>query len=135
MNRAGLTSFGVVGCDAPTLAIFQKWKAQEKLNVRIFCIDGAAAATPEQVDRAVPQIAAMKLFQGDSFIDSIFFGESVYSPLHDPMFALKSSPTPDQLDAWRRMAMNIAKAGLPLHVHAELTRHNRCIPRPDRGDQ
>ena len=121
MNRAGLTSFGVVGCDAPTLAIFQKWKAQEKLNVRIFCIDGAAAATPEQVDRAAPQIAAMKLFQGDSFIDSIFFGESVYSPLHDPMFALKSSPAPDQLDAWRRMAMNIAKAGLPLHVHAELT--------------
>ena len=121
MNRAGLTSFGVVGCDAPTLAIFQKWKTQEQLNVRIFCIDGAAAATPEAVDRLAPQIAAMKVFQGDSSIDTIFFGESVYSPLHDPMFALKSSPTPDQLDAWRRMATNIAKAGLPLHVHAELT--------------
>jgi predicted amidohydrolase YtcJ len=121
MSRAGLTSFGVVGCDAPTLAIFQNWKTQEKLNVRVYCIDGAAAATPEQVDRAAPQIAAMKLFQGDSFIDSIFFGESVYSPLHDPMFALKSSPTADQLEAWRKMATNIAKAGLPLHVHAELT--------------
>jgi predicted amidohydrolase YtcJ len=121
MNRAGLTSFGVVGCDAPTLAIFQKWKTQEQLNVRIFCIDGAAAATPEAVDRLAPQIAAMKVFQGDSSIDTIFFGESVYSPLHDPMFALKSSPTPEQLDAWRRMATNIAKAGLPLHVHAELT--------------
>ncbi len=121
MNRAGLTSFGVVGCDAPTLAIFQKWKTQEKLNVRVYCIDGAAAATPEQVDRSAPQIAAMKLFQGDSFIDSIFFGESVYSPLHDPMFALKSSPKPEELEAWRKMAMNIAKAGLPLHVHAELT--------------
>ena len=48
------------------------------------------------------------------------FGESVYTPLHDPMFAVKSNPTPDQLAQWRRMAMEIAKAGLPLHVHADL---------------
>ncbi len=120
MNRAGLTSFGVPGCDANVLEIFRKWKAQGSLNVRVFCIDGAAAATPEQVDRAAQQIAGMKLFQGDNYIDNIFFGESVYSPLHDPMFALKSNPKPDQLEQWRRMAMNIAKAGLPLHVHAEL---------------
>ena len=64
----------------------------------------------------------MKLFQGDSYIDNIFFGESVYQPLHDPMFALKSDPRPDQLQQWRRIATEIAKAGLPLHVHAEL--HN-----------
>ena len=36
------------------------------------------------------------------------------------MFALKSNPTPEQLAQWRRMAMAIAAAGLPLHVHAEL---------------
>jgi predicted amidohydrolase YtcJ len=36
------------------------------------------------------------------------------------MFALKSSPRPDQLEQWRRMGMGIAAAGLPLHVHAEL---------------
>ena len=86
----------------------------------MFCITGAAAATPEQADRAIQQIAGMKLFQGDSYIDDIYFGESVYSPLHDPMFALKSNPKPDQLEQWRRMALAIAKAGLPLHVHAEL---------------
>jgi len=120
MNRAGLTSFGVPGCNSDVLEIFQKWKAQDRLNVRIFCIDGAAAGTPEQVERSIPQIARMKLFQGDSYIDSVSFGESVYQPLHDPMFALKSDPGPDQLEQWRRMAMEIAKAGLPLHVHAEL---------------
>jgi hypothetical protein len=120
MNRAGLTAVGVPGCNADVLEIFQKWKAQGKLDLRIFCIDGVAAATPEQVDRAVGQISQIKLFQGDSYIDNIFFGESVYGPLHDPMFALKSDPTPDQLQQWRRMAMEIAKAGLPLHVHAEL---------------
>jgi predicted amidohydrolase YtcJ len=122
MNRAGLTTFGVPGCDADVLEILRKWKAQGRLNVRVFCISGAGAATPDQVDKAVPQIAAMKptLFQGDSYIDNVAFGETVYSPLHDPMFALKSNPPSDQLDQWRRMAMEIAKAGMPLHVHAEL---------------
>src|SRR5665213_1513907 len=122
MNRAGLTSIGVPGCNSDVLQIFQKWKAEGRLNIRVFCIDGAVAGTPEQVDRSLQQIARMKLFQGDSYIDNIFFGESVYQPLHDPMFALKSDPTPDQLQQWRRIATEIAKAGLPLHVHAEL--HN-----------
>jgi predicted amidohydrolase YtcJ len=121
MNQAGLTSFGVPGCDNDVLDIFQKWKAQDRLNVRVFCIGGAAAGTPEQVDRSIQQIARMKLFQGDSFIDNIFFGESVYTPLHDPMFALHSDPKPEQLEQWRRMATEIARAGLPLHVHAELS--------------
>jgi predicted amidohydrolase YtcJ len=120
MNRAGLTAVGVPGCEQAALDIFQKWKEQGKLGVRVYCIDGNAAATPEQVDRSLQQIAKTKLFQGDNYIDSIFFGESVYGPLHDPMFALKSSPTPDQLAQWKRMAMGIAAAGLPLHVHAEL---------------
>jgi predicted amidohydrolase YtcJ len=120
MNRAGLTAVGVPGCNADVLDIFQKWKARNQLNIRVFCIDGVAGGTPEQVDRALAQIPRIKLFQGDSYIDNIFFGESVYGPLHDPMFALKSDPKPDQLEQWRRMAMEIAKAGLPLHVHAEL---------------
>jgi predicted amidohydrolase YtcJ len=120
MNRAGLTSVGVPGCNADVLEIFQRWKAQDQLNIRIFCIDGAVAGNPEQVDRAIAQIPRIKLFQGDSYIDNIFFGESVYGPLHDPMFALKSDPKPEQLAQWRRMAMEISKAGLPLHVHAEL---------------
>jgi len=120
MNRGGLTSVGVPGCNADVLEIFQKWKTAGRTPVRIFCIGGAAAGTPEGVDRSIQQVATMKLFQGDSEIDNVYFGESVYGPLHDPMFALKSNPTPDQLAQWRKLATAIAKAGLPLHVHAEL---------------
>lgn len=120
MNRAGLTTFGVPGCTADVLAIFNKWKAENRLNIRTFCMSGAAAGSAQQVDRNAPQIAAMKLFQGDNFIDDVTFGESVYSSLHDPMFAVKSNPSGADLAQWRRMAMEIAKAGLPLHVHAEL---------------
>ena len=120
MNRAGLTSFGVAGCNADVLEIMQRWKAQNRLPVRVFCIGGAAAGSPEQVERSLPLIARMKLFQGDSSIDDVVFGESVYTPLHDRMFATDSDPRPEQLEQWRRLAMEIAKARLPLHVHAEL---------------
>ena len=121
MNRAGLTAVGVPGCDADPLTIFEKWKAAGRLNVRVFCMGGAAAGNPDGVNRAIQQLAGLKLFQGDSYIDNVFFGESVYSPLHDPMFATKSNPTVEQLDAWRKIAMAIAQAGMPLHVHAELS--------------
>ncbi|HLH42165.1 MAG TPA: amidohydrolase family protein, partial [Bryobacteraceae bacterium] len=120
MNRAGLTSFGVPGCDGDSLAILSKWKARNSFPGRVFCMIGTAAATPEQVDRAIQQIAQIKLFQGDSYIDDVYFGESVYSPLHDPMFAVKSDPKPEQLAQWKRIGLAIANAGLPLHVHAEL---------------
>jgi len=120
VNRFGLTSFGVAGCDAEVLKIMQRWKAENTLPVRIFCIGGAAAGSPEQVDRSIQQISRMKLFQGDTSIDDVVFGESVYTPLHDRMFATDSEPSTDQLAQWRRMAMEIAKARLPLHVHAEL---------------
>ena len=121
MNRAGLTAFGVAGCDPNLVAMYRKWEAQNQLNVRIFCIDGQGAGTPEQVDRALPLIAGMKLFQGDNYIDQVLYGESVYGPLHDPMFDSTSDPKPEQLAQWRRLAMEIAGNGLPLHVHAELT--------------
>jgi predicted amidohydrolase YtcJ len=120
MNRAGLTSFGVAGCNADVLEILRRWKGQSRLPVRVFCIGGASAGSPEQVERSLPQIAAMKLFQGDDYIDDVVFGESVYTPLHDRMFATDSDPRPEQLAQWRRLATEIAKAGLPLHVHAEL---------------
>jgi predicted amidohydrolase YtcJ len=120
MSRAGLTTFGVAGCNADVLDIFKTWKSQGRLDVRVFCIAGAAAGSPEQVDKSLQQIAQMKLYQGDEFIDDVVFGESVYTPLHDRMFATKSDPPPDQLAQWRRMAMGIAQSGLPLHVHAEL---------------
>jgi len=63
----------------------------------------------------------MKLFQGDNYVDDIFYGESVYGPLHDPMFIKKSDPKPEQLALWRKIATEIAKDHLPLHVHANLT--------------
>src|SRR4029434_3354744 len=57
MNRAGLTSFGVAGCDAEVLKIMQRWKADNTLPVRIFCIRGAAPRSPEHGERSLQPIA------------------------------------------------------------------------------
>lgn len=121
MNKAGLTTFGVAGCSEDVLQILRRWREQGQLSVRVFCIGGMGAGTPEQVDRAIAQIARMTFHQGDEYLDDVFFGEVVYGPLHDPMFAVRSNPSAPHLEQWRRMAMAIAKAGLPLHVHANLT--------------
>jgi predicted amidohydrolase YtcJ len=122
LNRSGLTSFGVAGCDADLIALYKRWASEDKLNVRTYCINGVGVGTsPEQVDRALPRIAEIKLFQGNNYVDDIFYGESVYGPLHDPMFIRKSDPKPEQLALWRKIATEIAKNRLPLHVHANLT--------------
>jgi predicted amidohydrolase YtcJ len=121
LNRMGLTTFGSAGCEPDLLRLYRQRADQKELNVRVFCINGVGVGTtPEQVEKALPQISRMKLFQGDHYIDHIFFGEGVYGPLHDPMFLRKSDPKPEQLALWRRIVTEIAKAGLPLHVHANL---------------
>jgi predicted amidohydrolase YtcJ len=119
LNRMGLTAFGSAGCEADVLPTFRKLADQGQLNVRVGCITSPAGVG--NTDQLLPRIAQMKLFQGDAYIDSIFYGESVFGPLHDPMFIPKSDPKPDQLATWRRIATEIAKAHLPLHVHANLT--------------
>jgi predicted amidohydrolase YtcJ len=121
LNKMGLTAFGSAGCEANVLPLYTRLADQGQLNVRVFCISGGAAGTPQAVDQLLPRIAELKLFQGNSYIDHVFYGESVYGPLHDPMFIPKSDPRPEQLTQWRRIATEIAKAGLPLHVHANLT--------------
>ena len=133
LNKMGLTAFGSAGCEADVLPTYRKLADQGQLNVRVFCI--TVAGRRSTGDQLLPSIAQMKLFQGDNYIDQIFYGESVYGPLHDPMFLVKSDPKPEQLAQWRRIATEIAKAGLPLHVHANLTNTIDGVPRSDRADQ
>ncbi len=120
LNAAGLTAFGSAGCAPDVLAMYRSWVDRGELDVRVFCITGASAGSPEQVDAVLPRIAELKFFQGDEYVDHVTFGESVYRPLHDPMFLVASDYGDAELAEWRRMAAAIARAGLPLHVHANL---------------
>jgi hypothetical protein len=101
----------------------RSWAAEHTSKIRVFCISGVGAGnSAEQVTKALAcRFGQLKLFQGDNQLDHVTYGESVYGALHDPMFIPKSNPQPQQLEQWRRIATEVAKAGLPLHVHANLT--------------
>lgn len=118
LNRAGLTSAGSVGCRDELLDMYRARARREALDLRVFCIDGPAARTAAQVDALLPRISRIRLFQGDDYVDRIAYGEGVYGPLHDPMFARVANRSSESLNAWRRIVAEIARAGLPLHVHA-----------------
>jgi predicted amidohydrolase YtcJ len=117
LNAAGITAVGSAGCPEDLLELYRAWADQGRLGLRVFCITGLGASTPAQVDRIVPRIADIRVFQGDRWIDHIAYGEGVYGPLHDPMFA-RTEPRREDLDQWHRIVAAIARAGLPLHVHA-----------------
>ena len=121
MNRAGLTTIGGP-CPSDLVPRFRQLADEGRLNLRFFCFlpSGGASGTPEQVDALLPRIAEMKPFQGDHWVDLTAYGESVYRPLHDSMLAPVTNPTEDELFQWRRIATEIARAGLPLHVHATI---------------
>ena len=103
-NRMGLTAFGSAGCEEDVLPLYRRWASRGELDVRVFCIT-----------------AALQPPRGDNYIDHVAYGESVYGPLHDPMFVAKSNPTPAGLAEWRRIATGVAQARRQLHVHANLT--------------
>lgn len=121
LNTMGLTAFGSAGCEDDVLPVYRRLADKGELNVRVFCITGTTAGSPAQVESALPRVRQMKVRQGNHLIDHVAYGEGVYGPLHDPMFVRASAPRPDELLEWRRLATEIARARLPLHVHANLT--------------
>ena len=122
LNRSGLTAFGSAGCEADVLPIYRRWADQGRLNIRVFCITSpGGGGNPDAVTQLLPRIAQMKLFQGDSYVNHHAYGEGVYGALSDPMFRHREQTRAQDLEQWRRITMEIAKHGLPLHVHTNFT--------------
>ncbi len=120
-NRAGLTAVGSSGCPDDQLESYRKWARQGQLNMRVFCIVAFGAANPQAIDRVLPQIAQLKLFQGDDYLNSTVYGEQVYGPVNDNMLDVKPSQKPEDWVQLGRILREIAKARLLLHVHTTLT--------------
>ena len=118
LNGMGLTAVGAVGCPEDVLDLYRAWAAEDVLNLRVLCMDGLRADTPDDVDAVVPRIPDLKIFQGDDMVDRVQYGEGVYNPLHDSPYNVDPAPTPDEFRQWRRIVTEIARAGMPLQVHA-----------------
>ena len=89
--------------------------------MRVFCIVAFPAANAQAVDRVLPQIAQLKLFQGDNYLNNTVYGEQVYGPVNDNMLDVRPDQKPEDWIQLGRVLREVAKARLPLHVHATLT--------------
>ncbi len=129
LNRAGLTTIGPTGCAngggvrsaSPWLSdTYQRWATQGQLNVRVYCqVNVATGTTDEALDRSLPEIAKIKLFQGTDYLNTFSYGENL-GIANDNMLDVTPPTTPEQFRLWGRIAREIAKNGLPMQVHATL---------------
>ncbi len=123
LNRVGVTTAGIAGCPQETTEFFRELEHKGELSFRFMCMVAAGSPTTgvaaDQVQRSAEQIAQIKLFQGDNFIDDVMYGETV--ALSDNMLSPHTSYTPDQLTMWRTLATEVAKAGLPLQQHVTIS--------------
>jgi hypothetical protein len=119
LNRAGITTAGIIGCPEEATAFFRDRARKGEATFRFMCMLGIPLTpTLESVQKIAPQIAAIKLFQGDNWIDDVSIGESLN--LSDNMVQPHTNYT-TEMDIWRAAAMEVAKAGLPLHQHATIS--------------
>lgn len=114
LNRSGLTSFGAVGCEADLLNRYRRWADQGQLNIRVFCITTPTGGG--NIEQLLARIPEMKVFEGDSYVNHIAFGEN-FGALSDPMFRHRAGTSVEDVAQWRRIVTEVAKARLPLHVH------------------
>jgi predicted amidohydrolase YtcJ len=114
LNRSGLTAVGSAGCEDEVLPIYRRWADQGQLNIRVFCITTPGGGG--NLEQFLPRVAQMKVFSGTALLDHIAFGEN-FGALSDPMFRHRPETKPEDLAQWRRIVTEVAKAGLPLHVH------------------
>jgi predicted amidohydrolase YtcJ len=94
---------------------------QGRLNKRFFCLVSVPMGNnADTVSKSLPQIADIKLFQGDNWVDHFAYGEGNYGPASDNMVAVKGTQRPEDFVQWGRIAREVAKAGLPMHSHTTL---------------
>jgi predicted amidohydrolase YtcJ len=123
LNRVGMTTAGISGCPQEATEFFRELEHKGELTFRFMCMVAAGSPTTgvaaDQVQRAAAQIAEIKLFQGDNYIDDVMYGETI--ALSDNMLSPHTSYTPEQLTMWRTLATEVAKAGLPLQQHVTIS--------------
>jgi predicted amidohydrolase YtcJ len=120
LNAVGLTASGGT-CPDEFVPIFQRMARERRLNKRFFCLVSVPMGNnAESVTKNLPQIAGIRLFQGDNWVDHFAYGEGNYGPASDSMVAVEGTQRPEDFAQWGRIAREIAKAGLPMHSHTTL---------------
>ena len=108
LNASGLTASGGT-CPDELVPTFRGWARQGRLNKRFFCLVSVPMGNnADTVTKNLPQIADIKLFQGDNWVDYFAYGEGNYGPASDNMVAVKGTQRPEDFEQWGRVAREIA---------------------------
>src|SRR5262245_10574661 len=124
LNSMGVTGWldaGGRGMGARHYAPYQQLAERGELNARIYWTTIRQPATPAQVDKVLPEIQALKPFQGNDYFDHVGWGETVYAPVTTQLLRKESNLKPDDFAQARRIAQALAERGIYLNAHVEMT--------------
>lgn len=119
-NAAGLTS-AVDGCAHED--IYRQWQREGKVAMRFFCPrvagQGGGGSGADQLEAAIAKVPTLRYFDGDEWTDHTFYGERL---IRVPDAVTDTKPTVPQatFDAWGRLALAVAKAGIPIMIHSTM---------------
>ena len=124
LNSMGITGWldaGGRGMTARHYAPYQYLAERGELNARVYWTTIRQPATPAQVDKVLPEIQALKPFQGNDYFDHVGWGETVYAPVTTQLLRKASNLKPDDFAQARRVAQALAERGIYLNAHVEMT--------------
>ena len=124
LNSMGVTGWldaGGRGMTARHYAPYQHLAERDQLNARIYWTTIQQPATPAQVDKLLPEIQALKPFQGNDYFDHVGWGETIYAPVTTQLLRKESNLKPDDFAQARRVAQALAERGIYLNAHVEMT--------------
>ena len=123
LNSLGLTAWGDAGGRGMTAGHYEPYRQladKNELNIRVFWTTIRQPATPEQVDKVLAEIAILKPFQGNDYMDHIGWGESVYAPITTQLLRVQKEVDPEGIRQMQRIASALAARGVYLNSHVEM---------------
>jgi predicted amidohydrolase YtcJ len=123
LNSLGLTAWGDAGGRGMTEGHYTPYRQladKGELNIRVFWTTIRQPATPEQVDKVLAEIPALKPFQGNDYMDHIGWGETVYSPITTQLLRVQKDVSPEGIKQMLRIASALAARGIYLNSHVEM---------------
>ena len=130
LNRAGLTTFGVAGCDADLIGTYRKWAAEGKLNVRRSVSTASASATPQSRSSVRFHASRRSSCSRATTGRKISLRRERIRPLHDPISFVSRIRSRNSSHSGARSRDEIART-VCLYTCTQPHRHDRWLSRSD----
>ena len=123
LNSVGMTTWmdaGGRGMSDQHYEPYRELASRGELNARVFWQIVRQPGTPQDVDKVLAEIPAMKPFQGSDYFDNVGYGESVYNPLNTQLLSPKTNTRAEDMAQWGRITHALAQQGIYVNSHVEM---------------